>query len=375
MLTDCYLPRLGGIEVQVHDLSARLRAAGHEVEIFTATPGSQGERYGTVDLVDGVAVHRLAMRLPYDLPVNPTAPPELRARLGAGGNDGRPFDVAHVHLGVVSPFAVDAARVALGAGLPSALTWHCMLARTGYAVQALGTLRRWARSGAALSAVSAVAAADVRRAAGGRERVAVLPNGIDVERWRRPPGAGPADRPVRIVTAMRLARRKRPGPLLDILARVRAAVDPSVQIEVEIYGDGPDRTRLERRLAETGMSRWVTLPGRVPREELPGRYAAAHVYVSPAQLESFGIAALEARTAGLPVVGRHGSGVAEFVTSGVNGFLAADDDDLVERLSALVSDRALRERMTAYNLAHPPEQDWGRVVAATLAEYRRAGAR
>ena len=40
MLTDCYLPRLGGIEVQVHDLSARLRAAGHEVEIFTATPGS-----------------------------------------------------------------------------------------------------------------------------------------------------------------------------------------------------------------------------------------------------------------------------------------------------------------------------------------------
>ena len=372
MLTDCYLPRLGGIEVQVHDLSARLRAAGHEVEIFTATPGSQGERYGTVDLVDGVAVHRLAMRLPYDLPVNPTAPPELRARLGSGGNDGRPFDVAHVHLGVVSPFAVDAARVALGAGLPSALTWHCMLARTGYAVQALGTLRRWARSGAALSAVSAVAAADVRRAAGGRERVAVLPNGIDVERWRRPPGAGPADRPVRIVTAMRLARRKRPGPLLDILARVRTAVDPSVQIEVEIYGDGPDRTRLERRLAETGMSRWVTLPGRVPREELPGRYAAAHVYVSP---ESFGIAALEARTAGLPVVGRHGSGVGEFVTSGVNGFLAADDDDLVERLAALVSDRALRERMTAYNLAHPPEQDWGRVVAATLAEYRRAGAR
>lgn len=131
MLTDCYLPRLGGIEVQVHDLSARLRAAGHEVEIFTATPGSQGERYGTVDLVDGVAVHRLAMRLPYDLPVNPTAPPELRARLASGGNDGRPFDVAHVHLGVVSPFAVDAARVALGAGLPSALTWHCMLARTG----------------------------------------------------------------------------------------------------------------------------------------------------------------------------------------------------------------------------------------------------
>ena len=36
MLTDCYLPRLGGIEVQVHDLATRLVAAGHEVEVFTA---------------------------------------------------------------------------------------------------------------------------------------------------------------------------------------------------------------------------------------------------------------------------------------------------------------------------------------------------
>ena len=61
LLSDCYLPRLGGIEVQVHDLAARLIDRGHEVVVLTATPGTHGERGGFVDDVDGVAVHRLSL--------------------------------------------------------------------------------------------------------------------------------------------------------------------------------------------------------------------------------------------------------------------------------------------------------------------------
>ena len=40
LLSDCYLPRLGGIEVQVHDLAHHLTRAGHTVEVFTATGAS-----------------------------------------------------------------------------------------------------------------------------------------------------------------------------------------------------------------------------------------------------------------------------------------------------------------------------------------------
>ena len=122
LLSDCYLPRLGGIEVQVHDLATRLMGRGHEVVVFTATPGRHGERGGFIDEVDGVAVHRLALKLPFQLPVNPLAPRLLRPRLADGG-----FDVAHIQMGVVSPFAVDCVRVAMDVGLPTAVTWHCML--------------------------------------------------------------------------------------------------------------------------------------------------------------------------------------------------------------------------------------------------------
>ena len=370
MLSDCYLPRLGGIEVQVHDLAARLIGRGHEVVVFTATPGSRGERGGFVDQVDGVAVHRLALRLPFELPVNPLAPGLLRQRLASGG-----FDVAHVHMGVLSPFAVDCTRVATDMGMPTAMTWHCMLGPFEPVFRAAGYVRGWANRGVVMSAVSAVAAEPLQRVVGSAGIVNVLSNGIDVDLWA--PSVGPVSARgsgdgVRVVSAMRLASRKRPLPLLRTMARVRELVPAATGIRLDVFGDGPDRGRLERFIAAHDMGSWVRMPGRVTRQELRERYAASDIFVAPAPLESFGIAALEARTVGLPVVGRSGSGVQEFVKDGLNGYLATDDEAMATSLARLVADDGLRESMTAYNRSTPPEQSWGRILDGAEAEYRRA---
>ena len=370
LLSDCYLPRLGGIEVQVHDLAARLIGRGHEVVIFTATPGDQGERGGFVDQVDGVSVHRLALKLPFELPVNPLAPTLLRRRLADGG-----FDVAHVHMGVVSPFAVDSTRVAVGMGLPVAMTWHCMLGPLEPVFRAARYVRTWAARGVAMSAVSAVAAEPLQRIVGADRVVHVLSNGIDVDRWATSAHQTPVHEvgsDIRVVSAMRLAARKRPMPLLRIMARVRELVSADIGIRLEILGEGPDRRRLERFVGSHDMGGWVHLPGRVPRDELRQRYAEADIYVAPAPLESFGIAALEARTVGLPVVGRRGSGLWEFVEDGLNGYLAADDEAMAGAVARLVTDAALRGSMTSYNRSTPPAQSWGRILDVVEAEYRRA---
>jgi len=370
MLTDCYLPRLGGIEVQVHDLASRLIERGHEVVVFTATPGSRGERGGFVDHVNGVAVHRLALRLPFELPVNPLAPGLLRQRLASGG-----FDVAHVHMGVVSPFAVDCTRVTTDMGLPTAMTWHCMLGPFEPFFRVAGYVRGWAASGVAMNAVSAVAAEPLQRVVGSSGIVTVLPNGIDVDRWAMASQEMPAREAgdgVRVVSAMRLAARKRPLPLLRTMARVRALVPADIGIRLEIFGDGPDRRRLERFIAAHDMGGWVRLPGRVTREELQHQYAASDIFVAPAPLESFGIAALEARTVGLPVVGRCGSGVQEFVTDGLNGYLAQDDAALAGAIARLITEDRLRESMKAYNRSTAPDQAWARILDGAQGEYRRA---
>ncbi|MDU0312904.1 glycosyltransferase [Phycicoccus sp. M110.8] len=376
LLTDCYLPRLGGIEVQTHDLAAHLRARGHEVEVFTATPGPRGERHGVVRPVDGVPVHRMAVRLPFELPVNPLAPPEVRRRLAEGG-----FDVAHVHMGVVSPFATDMVRVALGLDLPAAITWHCLMDRSAPLFRVLGQARRWGARGAALSAVSSVAAANVAGVVGHDVPVHVFPNGIDVEHWRAPgpPGhagaageAREAARPVRVVAAMRFAARKRPLAVLQVAHRARQLAPAGARMSLTLFGEGPERRRLEAYVHHHDLGDWVSLPGRVGREELRAAYWDSDVYLTPARLEAFGIAALEARTAGLPVVARRDTGVGDFVVDGVNGLLGDDDDELARALARLVRDEGLRRTIATTNRTQPPAQDWPAVAALAEREYARA---
>ena len=369
MLTDCYPPRLGGIESQVRDLSRQLVLAGHEVEVFTATPGPGGERGGhTSTGDDGVRVHRFAIRMPGGIPVNPFAPGEVRRRLRAGR-----FDVAHAHLGVVSPFATDLVPVALDVGLPLTATFHCVIARSAGVFRTVGHLSRWAGRGVALNAVSRMAAARVSSAARGA-RVEVVPNGVDAGWWR--PGAertgGGARHPVHVVSAMRLVSRKRPLATLAVLRGARGLLDPTVPLRATIVGAGPQRRRMERYLRTHGLD-WVELPGRVDKEELRRLHRSADVYLTTARLEAFGIAPLEARAAGVPVVAPRGTGVDDFVEDGVDGLLADSDEALAGALAHLAADDALRSRMRAHLLATPPAQDWSGVLAATLAEYHRAG--
>lgn len=370
LLTDCYLPRLGGIEVQTHDLAAQLQARGHEVEVFTATLGERGERHGFVEDVDGVPVHRMAIQLPWQLPVNPFAPPEVRRRLTAGG-----FDVAHVHMGVVSPFATDLAGVALGLGLPTAITWHCLMERSQPVFRALGHARRWGARGAALSAVSGVAATSVQSVVGRGTEVRVFPNGIDTALWRPPPRAAREQRaPVEVVAAMRFAARKRPLAVLEVAARARDLSGGDRPMRLTVFGEGPERSRLERFAERHDMTDWVSLPGRVGRDALRERYWDSDIYLTPARLEAFGIAALEARTAGLPVVARLDTGVGDFVVDGVNGLLGADDEALAQGLARLLTDPPLRLAIAGHNRDVGPAQDWPSVAALAEDEYRRAGA-
>lgn len=364
-ISDCYLPRLGGIEVQVHDVATRQVRAGHDVVALTATPGAGAGRGHQVEDLDGVTVHRLATHMPFELPVNPFAPRAMREILGTG------VDVVHVHAGVVSPFAVDGARVAVSLGLPTVVTWHCLLGAAEPAFRWLDRGLGWAARPVALSAVSDVAAAPLRRIAGPGTEVTVLPNGIDVAAWRVSP-APREDTDVHVVATMRLAPRKRPMPLLRMLREVRRLVPAGVRLRASVIGDGPARPTLQRFLERHGMADWVQLLGRLSREEIRELYRRADVFIAPAELESFGIAALEARCAGLPVVAKAVSGIREFVHDGQEGLLAGSDSEMVDALVRLVTDTELRTRIARHNRDVEPAVSWPDVLKLAESEYLRA---
>ena len=68
--------------------------------------------------------------------------------------------------------------------------------------------------------------------------------------------------------------------------------------------------------------------------------AEADVFVAPALLESFGIAALEAQAAALPVVGRSGNGLSDFIADGEGGVLVDSDRQMATVLAGMATTEA-----------------------------------
>jgi glycosyltransferase involved in cell wall biosynthesis len=367
-LTDCYLPRLGGIEMQVRELARRQVLAGHEVHVITTTPAGPHQRGPSpLDGVDGVRVHRLALGLPYELPVNPRANSGVRAVFSEFGK----FDAAHVHAGVVSPFAFGVAPAAAAAGVPTVVTLHCLWGYLTPAFRLVDSQAKWTRWPVVFSAVSDVAAVPLRRIAGRDVDVEVMPNGIDPAEWAvNPVDHDPDD--VLVVSVMRLAPRKRPMQLLRTLREARDLLPGSVSLRAVVVGEGPERRSLERYLHRTGMGGSVRLTGRLTHHEIKDLYRRADVFVAPANLESFGIAALEARCAGVPVLAKANGGIREFVADEREGLLAATDGELVSGLVRLCRSPGLRAAIAEHNRQVPPVVSWEDVLPRTEAVYARA---
>jgi len=348
LVSDCYLPRLGGIELQVHDLAVQLERAGHAVTVFTMT--ETPARYGDL--------HVIRLPAPLGMPL-PTATERLRDSL-------RRYDVVHAHTSLFSPLAWAATRIAAGNGVPTMITMHSLPAAGGVlAPWTLARLDRGFGPRVRWSAVSEAVAASLRRALPGRP-VDVLHNGVDPSPWRRPRRPGEV---LTLVSTMRLTRRKRPAALLRILREIRAEVSAEVPLRAVIVGAGPQAAAVARTVRRTGMADWVELPGRLARSEIQRLYAAADVYLAPAELESFGVAALEARCAGLAVVAMTSGGVGEFVRPGLEGFLVDDDQAMATATCDLLTNPSLLRRIQDHNLRTDPVMTWDAVVDRHLRAY------
>ena len=119
------------------------------------------------------------------------------------------------------------------------------------------------------------------------------------------------------------------------------------------------------------MTDWVELTGQLDQPAIRDRFADADLYVSPATLESFGIAALEARCAGLPVLAFSGTGVSDFITDGRNGVLVGSDGQLAAELVRLACSPAARAELAGHSQGGSGYY-WDEVLATCQQVYRRA---
>lgn len=379
-VSDTYLPLLGGIEAQVGRLAAQQAAAGHEVEVITTTPATPGAHGVSTAVESGVTVHRIAARVPFHAPIHPRSTTHVVRRLEEVLRTGAAPDVVHMHFGVVAPTVQAALVPVTRLGLPTMVTVHSVWGATEHAFSALDRLIRWGSLPVQWSAVSELTAAPLRRILGDRGTVVVVPNGLDLDAWRVPrtERASRAEgAAVHVVSAGRFAPRKRMLHLLDVVSDavsgVRGRPDSS-GLFVTLVGEGLELSRARRTVAERGLRDVVALPGRLTPTELKRLYARADVFVAPAVQEAFGIAALEAQAAGLTVVTRAGSGVAERLTDGVDGLVATSDAGIADALVRLATEDGLLDRLLAAASGPAAASDWSHVLAATEKAYERAAA-
>jgi glycosyltransferase involved in cell wall biosynthesis len=188
-------------------------------------------------------------------------------------------------------------------------------------------------------------------------RVVVIPNALDmaavraaVSRDWRAAAAWPADAVV-IGYAGRLARNKGADVLLAAVAQLHARGLP---VRLVVVGDGAEGLGLEAQALSLGIDGITRFVGRVPRGDVYGAIKGFDVAVVPSREEGFGLSALEAMAAGVPVVASRVDALKEVVLEGATGLLVTVDDPsaLAVRLANLVSDAGLRRALGAAGAAH-----------------------
>jgi glycosyltransferase involved in cell wall biosynthesis len=249
-------------------------------------------------------------------------------------------DVVNGHLGNGSLAALGAARMA---GVAAVSTVHFVEPRHSQARTALmqrPAYRLMLRRMDAIIAVSnAAGAATLAELGTGGPTIHVVHNGIG-EIVPASPGDRGAARPAErvVLFAGRLTSEKRPALLIEAMARL------PVPARLWIAERGPERERL-RRLAQDLMPGRVDMLGFVA--DIDRLLRRADVLAVPSRAEGFGLVALEAMRAEVPVVGFRAGALPEVVDDGVTGLLVAEGDvaALAAALARITTDRRLAKRL------------------------------
>lgn len=363
-VADSFAPDVGGIESQVERLVRRQRADGHDVTVITAV-AEPSDVDTDLDVVRAASGRWLTVAFPW----------RNHATI-ARVLDGSPIDVVHAHFTVVSPVAIYTTRAASRRGIPVAVTVHSLWWKVAIATRICTLPFGWGRMRAVWSAVSTVAAGHVRRTLLGVDDVSVTPNLVDTA-WWQPRGQAPNRHDeVRIVLVGRLKKRKHVNEFIDALAEARRQMSvegkPARKVTVSILGEGPRRADLQQQVDTLGLSDWVSLLGYRDAAEIRDHFHAADLFVASSRQEAFGIAALEARAAGLPVLGHRGNGLADFITHGVDGLLVTDARDMVRTLVTLIDQPEQLHRLRATAASSPPRVTEVDAVRAVEDLYTRA---
>jgi len=334
----------GGMERAVHQLATHLRAQGALTTLFTRPPEHQAEFPGTVVTVPYTQLPGGAHGRVLDRTLNyPAFSERLGRAVAEQVRDGR-IDVVYAQgltaLGYGRLRRRDAALRAPLVMNPQGMEEHKTRGVKRLALQRLIRLSREAASHSdRVVATDEATRAEVERLLRvAPERVAVLPNGIDLEQVRAATPGRPREHAHAALPQLEAA-----APLLLSVGRLERYKGFDVTLRAlswlqerralperwawAVVGAGPVRAALQRAAARAGLlGTRIHLLGSVDEPLLHALYERADLFVHATRYEGSSLVTLEAMAHGLPVVATRAGGIPDKVVPGETGFLAEVDD-------------------------------------------------
>jgi glycosyltransferase involved in cell wall biosynthesis len=323
---------VGGAERMVVQLARELRGRGRET-IVAAAPGSLDP-----DL-DAVGIERVA------LPLGSRSPRDVAAVLGSLARVVRRVkpQLVHAHNVRMAATSALAARAARPLRRPPVLaTFHGVLPEE---YRPSARLLRFADH---VVCVSGEIGTALERAGLPGERVSVIPNAVDPVEPLSPARRAALDeelgldgRPVFSIVARIVPQKAHER----FLAAARIVADAHPDARFLVVGEGPLRARMEALSRELGLDDRVTFTG--ARPDARDIIARSLALVFSSNWEGLSVAALEAMSAGVPVVSTDVEGMREMLGSGAGVMVGRDPAALADAMSALLDEPAAAERMGA----------------------------
>lgn len=364
----CY-PTFGGSGVVATELGKALAAKGHQIHFITY---NQPVRLGSFR--KNIFYHEVSVN---EYPLFDYPPYELvLASKMVDVARYEKLDLLHVHYAIPHASAAYTAKAILkdqGIDLPVITTLH------GTDITLLGkdasfepVISFAINNSDAVTAVSSSLKNDTYKLFGVNKEIEVIPNFVCMEQYNFEPNRelreAHAPNGERILTHI---SNFRPVKRVSDIVRVFAEVRKRVPSKLLLVGDGPERNRIESLCRELRTCEDVIMVGKLknPTEVL----AIADLFMLPSEVESFGLAALEAMAAGVPVISTNTGGLPEVNRHGVTGMMSdvGDIADMTKNTLYLLENPTLLDRFKQQARQRAAEFDLQRILPLYEALYAK----
>ena len=334
----CY-PTYGGSGVVATELGKALAKAGHQVHFITYSQPQRLDFFNENLYYHEVNIpaYPLFQYAPYESALSSEMVHVVKYMK---------LDLLHVHYAIPhasSAYLAKQILAAQGIHIPVITTLHgtdITLVGKDSSYEPVETYSINQSDG--VTAVSEFLKEDTYRHFAVTKDIAVIPNFIDLERFKRQKkdhfklAICPNGEKL-IVHTSNFRKVKRIDDVIMIFHKLRQQI-PS---KLLLVGDGPDRARIEKLCMELDMFPDVRFLGKL--DAIEEVLSVADLFLMPSESESFGLAALEALACEVPLITTNVGGLPELNIPGVTGFLSdlGDVDDMVKNAVIILQDENL----------------------------------